>query len=392
MSNTHTKDGSKTSFYNIAHCEDYDDLAEYLQLDGFEFNIGKSLFANLGNRHDGTNPQREAKKCLHYAIRRAFKQIGREEAHKMMQKYFAAGNFVEVEVNAKKEKLASPIKKISPTKFKVYNTIFEIGTEQIDPGTNVYIYQGAKGKPWFSTREYKNENLIGGFHYSLIPRDFAARNNIDEAHAKAIAGINAFSIWTQEHRPTCSPEGMAYDPLADAWIDIYMLGSKHDIYGTSAPHQIFLAGGNRCGRINPNGIRDFLYKDFENVAQKHGKRFITFDEFISATKGVKEYASAGDEDNGITTHNPDFVSRYGIEQATGHNWIWSEKIDAEKAVLLGGRRDDGVHAGSRASNWHYTLSFSVWGIGCRFACDSLKPAKMSESEFFERFTVLGNDA
>lgn len=83
----HNTDGSKTNFYNIAHCEDYDDFAEYLDLDGFEFNIGKSLFANLGNRHDATNPQREAKKCLHYAIRRAFKQLGRVEAQKMMLKY-----------------------------------------------------------------------------------------------------------------------------------------------------------------------------------------------------------------------------------------------------------------------------------------------------------------
>lgn len=153
MNKQHNKDGSKTSFYNIAHCEDYDDLAEYLELDGFEFNIGKSLFANLGNRHDGTNPKREAKKCLHYAIRRAFKQIGREEVRKMMRKYFAAGNFAEVEVDAKKEKFASPIKKISPTKFKVYNTIFEIETEQIDPGTDVYIYQDRRGNPWCSAKK-----------------------------------------------------------------------------------------------------------------------------------------------------------------------------------------------------------------------------------------------
>lgn len=234
-------------------------------------------------------------------------------------------------------------------------------------------------------KKHEDEILIGGFHYSLIPHDFAARNNIGELHAKAIAGINTFSIWTQEHRPTCSPEGMAYDPLTDAWIDIYMLGSEYDTYGTSAPHQNFLAGSNNYGRKNPNGYGDFLYKDFEDVAQKHGKRFITFDEFISATKGVKEYASAGDEDNGTTKHNPDFVSQYGIEQATGHNWIWSEKINNEEAVILGGGRGNGVHAGSRASLWNHTLSHSYWDIGCRLACDPLKPApKMSGSEFLQK--------
>lgn len=226
----------------------------------------------------------------------------------------------------------------------------------------------------YNNTRYPDDVTVGGFHYGLIPEDFAARNNIDKEHAEQIRAINAYSIWDDEHRPTCKPNGMAYIPKEDIWADIYMCGSEHAKFGTSAPHQHFLAGGNNYGRINPNGDRDFLYKDFEAVAKQHGKRFITFDEFISAMKGVKEFASAEDADNGITKHHPDFVSKYGIEQATGHNWIWSEKIDDEKAVILGGNRTSGVNAGSRASAWSNCVWYSYWHIGSRFACDSLKHA------------------
>jgi len=83
----YNQDGAKNSFYNIESCKDFDDLAEYLELDGFCFNIGKSLFANKGNRHEGTDKKREAKKCLHYSIRRAFKEIGTDETKKMLLKY-----------------------------------------------------------------------------------------------------------------------------------------------------------------------------------------------------------------------------------------------------------------------------------------------------------------
>lgn len=245
-------------------------------------------------------------------------------------------------------------------------------------GTDYYVYDRPKKGLKISKKEKcNNKNLIGGFHYGLIPHDFMARNNIFQDEAEMMRGINAYSIWDTEHRPTCKPNGMTYVAKEDIWVDIYMCGSEHEKYGTSAPHQHFLAGGNSNGRVNPKGNTDFLYKDFEEVAKLHGKRFITFDEFISSMKGVKEFDSARESDNGITKHHPDFVSRYGIEQATGHNWIWSEKIDNEKAVILGGARGDGAYAGSRASNWSDYVWNSNWHIGCLFACDSLNPVSQS---------------
>ncbi len=44
---------------------------------------------------------------------------------------------------------------------------------------------------------------------------------------------------------------------------------------------------------------------------------------------------------------------------------WANKI----TVKLGGNRDNGVNAGSRASNWNNYVWNSNWNIGCRFACE-----------------------
>ena len=118
--------------------------------------------------------------------------------------------------------------------------------------------------------------------------------------------------------------------------------------------------------------------NIENGFDRISKSFLTAVGVASAAlagtlTAVKEFASAREDDNGVTKHHPDFVSKYGIEQATGHNWVWSEKIDDERAVILGGDRDDGVGAGSRASSWSVYVWNSLWYFGCRFACDSLNP-------------------
>ena len=47
--------------------------------------------------------------------------------------------------------------------------------------------------------------------------------------------------------------------------------------------------------------------------------------------------------------------------------FWANKI----AVILGGNRDNGVNAGSRASNWNNYVWNSNWNIGCRFACEDI---------------------
>lgn len=279
--------------------------------------------------------------------------------------------------------MQTTIKKVGFNKIEVDGQILDIKDYKgIKAGDDVVIFK-TKDKGYKLALNLGVENkdtdydIIGGFHFGLVPKDFTGRNNISDKRAKKLRGINEFSIWTGEHRPTCSPKGMSYIKKYDCWVDIYMCNNEHEAVGTSVVGKHFLAGSNNHGRINPNENKDFLYKDFEAVAKLHGKRFITWDEFITAAKGVKEFASARKDDNGITKHHADFVSEYGIEQATGHNWIWSEKIDDERAVLLGGVRGGGVNAGSRASNWGYYVWNSFWSIGCRFACDSLNPVLKS---------------
>lgn len=64
-------DGGKNDFYRFApYVKDIDSLARFLQLNGAEFNILKSLTCNIGQRHNGTDNVREVKKCLHYAVER----------------------------------------------------------------------------------------------------------------------------------------------------------------------------------------------------------------------------------------------------------------------------------------------------------------------------------
>lgn len=62
-------DGGKNNFYTFPkYVNNIDSLARHLDLNGAQNNVLKALTVNLGNRHNGTNPSREAKKCLHYAV------------------------------------------------------------------------------------------------------------------------------------------------------------------------------------------------------------------------------------------------------------------------------------------------------------------------------------
>jgi len=74
-------DGGSNNFYKFpANVTDIDSLARYWKLSFAEGNILKSLAANLGSRHDGTNPKREKKKALHYAVDRLIEHgISRNE-------------------------------------------------------------------------------------------------------------------------------------------------------------------------------------------------------------------------------------------------------------------------------------------------------------------------
>ena len=95
---------------------------------------------------------------------------------------------------------------------------------------------------------------------------------------------------------------------------------------------------------------------------------LTKDEFQIAMDGVKENVSAENLDNVTIQHISFLTSKFGIEQATGVQWVWSSdkyKDSDDKAVILGGYRGNGVFAGSRASNWHNYVWDTDWNFGCR---------------------------
>lgn len=252
-------------------------------------------------------------------------------------------------------------------------------------GTDYLICKDGSKYKLFENKEDQelSGEIIGGFHYGMCGEDFEAINNISKKNAKKIAGINAYSIWTQQHRPICEPSGMVFIPKLRIWVDIYLVGNKYKEFGTSASGQNILAGGEHNGRKKPNGKEKVLWQDFKEIGESFGKRMLTKDEFQIAMFGVKENDSARSLDDGITKHIKDFMSKYGIEQATGVQWVWSSNqydSNEERKVLLGGNRDYAVESGSRCSAWASCLWFTFWPVGCRYACDHLEPETMSESE------------
>jgi hypothetical protein len=243
-------------------------------------------------------------------------------------------------------------------------------------GTDYYIYD-EYGEYFVTSEKMDDATLHGGFHYGLIPEDFEARNNISDKQAKKIRGINAYSIWDNKHRPVCDPEGMVYIPKLKIWVDIYLTNSEHKEYGTSRAGKHIAAGSEYNGRKYPVGLDEFKGEDIDAIAELHRKRLLTKDEFQVAMDGVKENDSARGLDDGTTKHIPDFVSKYGIEQATGVQWIWSstpygKEDEDDDRFILGGPRGNGVDAGSRASHWYYYVWNSYWYLGSRFACDHLE--------------------
>lgn len=278
-------------------------------------------------------------------------------------------------------------------------------------GTDYFVY--AKSDATFyisSNKDITTDRQIGGFHYGLVGETEAATGNKTEADMVKIRGINAYSFWDLKYRPTASPKGMIN--IGRRWYDIYLLNSEHITNGTSKAGATIAAGATTNGRAIPKipleygGNGTLTYGKFTwfqacEIAKAHNKQLISYAEFPTIAYGVTECVSSST--NGYETvagkieHYPHLTSKYGIEQAAGTEWIWGSDLangygttefawkdntdgrgqiystsNSPTAVLLGGYRDGGVHAGSRVSNWSDYVWVSSWGIGCRFACDHLE--------------------
>ncbi len=278
-------------------------------------------------------------------------------------------------------------------------------------GTDYFVYAKSDATFYISSNEnITTDRQIGGFHYGLVGETEAATGNKTEADMVKIRGINAYSFWDLKYRPTASPKGMIN--IGRRWYDIYLLNSEHITNGTSKAGATIAAGATTNGRAIPKipleygGNGTLTYGKFTwfqacEIAKAHNKQLISYAEFPTIAYGVTEGVSSST--NGYETvagkieHYPHLTSKYGIEQAAGTEWIWGSDVGGNypttdwawrdntdsrgqiystsnnpTAVLLGGVRDYGVNAGSRASLWVYYVWHSLWLFGCRFACDHLE--------------------
>ena len=246
------------------------------------------------------------------------------------------------------------IKKVDAVTIEINGTKLSLNDKSVSKvaGTDYCVYEQNGTYVISDNKNVKNAKKVGGFHYGLIDENFEAQNNIDKKHASKIAGINTYSIWDEKHRPTCEPYGMVYVKKANIWVDIYLCNADYENVGTSSSSGAILAGYESEGRELPQDFDEFKYQDFIDAGNKFGKRMLTKDEFQIAMDGVKENVSAEDLDNGKIQHIDFLTSKFGIEQATGVQWVWSAdkyKDYDDRAVILGGSRGNGVNAGSRST-------------------------------------------
>lgn len=244
-----------------------------------------------------------------------------------------------------------------------------------------------------------NWRKIGGFHYA------PGGNAAAQAGGDTTPAINAYSLWDLKFRPACTdPRGMTL--VADSfWSDIYLLGVDHLTNGTSK-YNVTIADGSSPPKkptaFGGNGTTTQTNGDWwqlNEVLQSYGKRSPTYDEFAALAYGTTEATSSGGTDvpttgvngTGATSAWNVFTSKWGVIQSSGCMWIWGGEFGGgaaaaswtantngrgstyqmENAVLFGGAWGGPSNAGSRASIWVISPTYSVSDIGARGVCDHL---------------------
>jgi type II secretory pathway pseudopilin PulG len=258
-----------------------------------------------------------------------------------------------------------------------------------------------------------NSRQIGGFHYGLVaPATTLAGGSFNTAGSPVgggmvwvqgdvdnIAGINLFSLWDLKWRPRAtSPKGMVL-VSNQTWVDIYLCNTDTTANGTSR-YNTNIASGTVLPKVpaafGGNGTLTYstlTWWEANELARANTKRLMFASEFYDAAFGVTENQSidATTVTYPTTLRNAGYTSKYGIEQASGHHWIWG--MDASGTtptayaanggrgqsynnlttrVILGGSRTGGAVSGSRYANFYGATSNSGWNIGLRAACDHLQ--------------------
>ena len=257
---------------------------------------------------------------------------------------------------------------------------------------------------------------LGGFHFGLVgvaetlvggsfnTTEKASKDMVwKQSDLDLLAGINAHSIWDEAFRPECDPRGMTCVTTSTGeglfWFDIYFTGTEHIVNGTSragtdvasgtVPPKIpAMFGGNGTSKYTT-----FNWYEANEVAQSHGKRGLSYQEFCAAAFGVTENQSLGGASSTIplTKREAGYTSKWGGEQMTGNHYTFGDvthgvggtafvsgavrgqTYGTPYATLLGGTRNGGISSGSRCTHWSAVAWNTDWTAGLRAACNHKRP-------------------
>lgn len=270
-----------------------------------------------------------------------------------------------------------------------------------------------------------NSRKIGGFHYGLTPPgttvaggSFATTGNgmiWTQPDVDKIAGIDEWSLWDLKYRPACpDPRGFTRVGAGGFWMGVYICSTDPDVNGLSK-YNTNIASGTVLPKIpaefGGNGTVTYPSLNWwvaNEIARSKGCYLPSAEQAAMAFFGVTENQSidATASTYPTTQRNAGYTSKYGIEQASGHHWIWGSDSSAFQdvtsagswkqvngntgaagsqrgeiytfgtyglvRVILGGSRAVGANSGSRASDWNNHPWNSYWGLGLRAACDHLQ--------------------
>lgn len=235
-----------------------------------------------------------------------------------------------------------------------------------------------------------NSRQIGGFHYA------PGGNATAQSGGDTTPQINAYSFWDLKWRcRNGDNRGMTYCG-AGIWADIYLTNTNYITNGTSK-YNVTIADGSSPplistlhGGTGSNSYGSYTHWEASEVASWAGKRLPTYREFSLLSYGTTENSSIG-TDQGSTIWNAAYVSKYGVNQATGVMWVWGgeygggaqaagwlnnnggrgQTYQVPNAALFGGAWNEASGNGSRASNWINAPSNSNNVIGSRCVGDHL---------------------
>jgi len=259
-----------------------------------------------------------------------------------------------------------------------------ISLPSLSAGTDYTIYASGEGSLQALTAASSapsGQRAVGGFHASA-----------------GGASIVATSLWDLNWRPAAPrPRAMVLSLDGRIWADIYLMDTQYANNGYSRNGAQIADDGSRPvipAAYGGNGSSTYGSMSWwvaVDLATAAGKRLPHYQEFIALAYGVVERQAVG-TDPGTTQHQAGHRSACGVEQATGVMWQWGADINGTSATgsvswqdiaegrgevythsirspLFGASWGYGSRAGSRASNWYDSPSYSYSGIGARGVCD-----------------------